>query len=72
MGVEKRKRKKTREVRRESNRGAAELRALLAGLSIAEGKADQLSSGAHYWLSQMDTSDDRKITFDEFYNNVAQ
>eukprot|EP00884_Botryococcus_braunii_P016559 jgi/Botrbrau1/3587/Bobra.0078s0039.1 len=49
-----------------------ELRALLAGLSIAEGKAEQVSSGAQYWLSQMDTSNDHQICFDEFYNNVTK
>jgi hypothetical protein len=29
-------------------------------------------SGANYWLAQMDTSQDKRITFEEFYNNLCR
>jgi hypothetical protein len=49
-----------------------ELRALLAGLSIAKGYDASVRSGANYWLAQMDTSQAKRITFEEFYNNLCR
>lgn len=47
---------------------AAELRALLLGLSISNEKGDDLEEDLKYWMKEFDQDEDNVIGFDEFCN----